>query len=261
RLENLIERPHGIFLVTGPTGSGKSTTLYAVLKRVSNFTNNVLTLEDPIEYDLPGVNQCQINPKKGLTFATGLRSILRQDPDIIMVGEIRDTETAEMAVHAALTGHLVFSTLHTNDAPGAIARLINMGVEPFLISSSVDGVLAQRLVRRLCHKCRETFEPPESLLKTLEVKRDEITGPLYEARGCNECGQTGYKGRLAVHELMMVDNGVRDLINKKASAADIRAVAIEEGMLTLKQDAFAKVLTGETSIEELLRIITEEEVD
>ena len=257
RLEKIIQRPHGIILVTGPTGSGKSTTLYAILNKISNFTNNVITLEDPIEYNLPGVNQAQINPKKGLTFATGLRSILRQDPDIIMVGEIRDSETAEIAIHASLTGHLVLSTLHTNDAPSAITRLIDMGVEPFLAASSVEGVMGQRLLRRLCKVCRRHFNPPAVLLEKLGLSKKEIKAPFYEAVGCAECADTGYKGRLAIQELMIIDDSIRELIYRKATATEIRAAAIKAGMKTLRDDALVKVEKGETSIEELLRILSE----
>ena len=257
KIEKLIQRPHGIVLVTGPTGSGKSTTLYAVLKKVSNFTRNVVTLEDPIEYNLPGVNQAQINPKKGLTFATGLRSILRQDPDVIMVGEIRDRETAEIAIHASLTGHLVLSTLHTNDAPSAMTRLIDMGIEPFLAASSVEGVMAQRLLRRLCPSCKRQFNPPKDLLDRLGVNSEVVKGPFFEADGCPECAETGYRGRIAITELMLIDDQIREMIHRKASATELRQAAIKAGMHTLRDDALLKVQEGATSIEELLRILSE----
>ncbi|MDD5449475.1 MAG: GspE/PulE family protein [Candidatus Omnitrophica bacterium] len=232
RYQRLISRPHGIILVTGPTGSGKTTTLYASLKKINTVEKNIVTIEDPVEYRLEGIRQIQINPKVDLTFATGLRSILRQDPDVIMVGEMRDFETAEIAVQAALTGHLVFSTLHTNDAPGAIARMLDMGIEPFLVSSAVIGVLAQRLVRTICPNC--------------------------QAKGCPKCMNTGYKGRIGIFELMPIDDNIRDLIASKASADEIRKKALEAGMTGLKEDGMLKVKAGLTTQEEVLRVTKED---
>ncbi len=229
--QKLIQRPHGIILVTGPTGSGKTTTLYSSLNIINSEDKNIITIEDPIEYHLPRVRQMQVNPKVKLTFATGLRSILRQDPNVIMVGEIRDSETAEIAVQAALTGHLVFSTLHTNDAPGAITRLIDMGIEPFLLSSSIIGVLAQRLVRTLCSTCK--------------------------GKGCATCMNTGFKGRIGIFELMLIDDEVKDLINKRVSSGEIRKAAIKNGMQTIIEDGQEKVKQGVTTKEEVMRVTEE----
>jgi type IV pilus assembly protein PilB len=256
KFESLIARTYGIILVTGPTGSGKSTTLYSVLSKLNSGEKNILTIEDPVEYELPGLTQVQINPRAGLTFATGLRTMLRQDPDIIMVGEIRDAETATIATEAALTGHLVLSTLHTNDAPGALTRLIDMGIEPFLIASSVIGVMAQRLVRVVCPKCKEQYQPPRDALKRLgiEVEGDgKIT--FYRGRGCDYCRGNGYRGRVGVYELMLMNDQIRDLVLRKASAHVIKEAAIESGMKTLREDAIAKILLGQTTLEECLRVI------
>lgn len=258
--EKLIVRPHGIILVTGPTGSGKTTTLYSSLDKINNVEENIITIEDPVEYNLPGIRQIQVNPRIDLTFANGLRSILRQDPDIIMVGEIRDKETAEIAVHAALTGHLVFSTLHTNDAPGAIVRLIDMGIEPFLISYSVVGIIAQRLVRKICKNCKEVYKPSDDLIKNLksfvQKKISEIT--FYKGAGCLACMNTGYKGRIGIFELLLVDDKIRNLVVARASVDQIRNYAIFSGMITLKADGINKVLEGVTTIEEILRVTQED---
>ncbi|MDQ1727767.1 MAG: type pilus assembly protein PilB, partial [Frankiaceae bacterium] len=250
-------KPYGMILVTGPTGSGKSTTLYATLNIVSTPEKNVITVEDPVEYRLPGINQVQTNAKAGLTFAAALRSILRSDPDIVLLGEIRDHETAQIAIEAALTGHLVLSTLHTNDAPSAISRLIEMGIEPFLVASALDCVLAQRLARRLCTKCKEEYTPTPESLVTARVPWDQ-SGPvpqLFRAVGCSACSKTGYKGRLALHEVMNVTEAVERLAVERASGDQIGKVARAEGMTTLRDDGMAKVLMGVTSLEEILRVV------
>jgi type IV pilus assembly protein PilB len=256
RFENLISRTYGIILVTGPTGSGKSTTLYSVLSKLNSGEKNILTIEDPVEYEVPGLTQVQINPRAGLTFAAGLRTMLRQDPDIAMVGEIRDAETATIATEAALTGHLVLSTLHTNDAPGALTRLLDMGIEPFLIASSVIGVMAQRLVRLVCPKCKEQYQPPRDAIKRLGIEVEGDTKvTFYRGRGCDHCRGMGYKGRIGVYELLIVNDRIRDLVLQKASSHLIREAAIESGMKTLKEDAIAKILLGQTTLEECLRVI------
>ncbi len=256
KFESLIARTYGIILVTGPTGSGKSTTLYSVLSKLNSGEKNILTIEDPVEYELPGLTQVQINPRAGLTFATGLRTMLRQDPDIIMVGEIRDAETATIATEAALTGHLVLSTLHTNDAPGALTRMIDMGIEPFLIASSVIGVMAQRLVRVVCPKCREQYQPPRDAVKRLGIEIDSDSRvTFFRGRGCDHCRGTGYKGRVGVYELMIMNDQIRDLVLRKASAHVIKEAAVESGMKTLRDDAIAKILLGQTTLEECLRVI------
>jgi general secretion pathway protein E len=252
----LVRQSHGIILVTGPTGSGKTTTLYAALSTINSTERNIITIEDPIEYQLEGVGQIQVNPKIDLTFANGLRSILRQDPDVIMVGEIRDGETAEIAIQAALTGHLVFSTLHTNDSASAVTRLVEMGTEPFLVSSSVIAVMAQRLVRRVCDVCRRTLHPDAATLAEIGLAAGAAAGhAIYGGgAGCDACKKTGYRGRTGIHELMVVDDDVRALIMKNADAAAIRRAATAAGMPTLRQDGAAKVLAGETTIEEVLRV-------
>jgi general secretion pathway protein E len=259
-VEKLIKQSHGIVLVTGPTGSGKTTTLYAALSKINTTDKNIITIEDPIEYQLHGVGQIQVNPKIELTFASGLRSILRQDPDVIMVGEIRDVETAEIAIQAALTGHLVFSTLHTNDSFGAMTRLLDMGIEPFLVSSSVIAVMAQRLVRRLCPDCRIPYTPSVEELRELGVRADRVTGrTVYRVGpGCAGCKQTAYRGRTGIHELLVVDDEIRNLIMKNADAATIRREATGKGMDTLRHDGADKVLAGFTSIEEILRVTQED---
>ncbi len=261
RFKRLITKPHGILLVTGPTGSGKTTTLYAALSRINSRDINIITVEDPIEYQLMGIGQIHVNPKIDLTFAAGLRSILRQDPDVIMVGEIRDGETAEIAIQASLTGHLVFSTLHTNDAAGAVTRLIEMGIEPFLVSSSILAILAQRLVRVLCKACREPYTPPPEGLADLGIQEsDLVEGHLYRPKGCPQCKQTGYRGRTGIYELLGIDDLVRDLVMKGADSSTIKEGARSRGMLTLREDGVRKVLRGITSAEEVLRVTQEESV-
>ncbi len=251
KLNKMIAQPYGMLLVTGPTGSGKSTTLYTILRELNVQTKNVITVEDPVEYKLKGINQIQVNVKAGLTFAAGLRSILRQDPDTIMIGEIRDSETAEIAVRAAITGHLVLSTLHTNDSPSTIARLIDMGLEPYLVSSAVIGIISQRLVKLLCPKCKEKYEASDSEKRILGIngEKDAI---LYKPVGCNSCNN-GYRGRAAVHEVMLVNENIRRLINKGANTDDIRRSALEDGMSTLLQSAADLALKGDTSFEEIMR--------
>ncbi len=251
RFQKLLSIPYGMLLVTGPTGSGKTTTLYAMLNRLITAEKNIVTIEDPVEYRIPGIRQTQVNLKAGYTFANGLRAILRQDPDIIMVGEIRDKETASIAVHAALTGHLVLSTFHTNDAPGALPRLVDMGIEPFLVASSVTGVIAQRLVRTICPRCREAFIPSPELIKAEKLPKD-IT--LYRGKGCTHCRGTGYRGRTGVFQIMIVTDKIRNLVVTKAPASEIEKVAREEGMSTLREDGLQKVFDGITTLEEVLRV-------
>lgn len=256
--ESMISRTYGIILVTGPTGSGKSTTLYSVLAKLNSGEKNILTIEDPVEYELSGITQSMVNVRAGMTFAAGLRSMLRQDPNIIMVGEMRDQETAMIAIEAALTGHLVLSTLHTNDAPGSVARLLDMGVESFLIASSIVGVLAQRLLRTICAKCKEPYNPPRDAIKRLGMNVDVIDNgdiTFYRGRGCEACKGSGYKGRIGVYELMPVNEKVRELILARSSSYAIREAAIEAGMRTLKDDAMEKILLGITTLEESLRVI------
>lgn len=255
QISKLIQRENGIVLITGPTGSGKSTTMAACLSRINTKDINILTAEDPIEYQLNGVGQVQVNPKIDLTFAVALRHFLRQDPDVIMVGEVRDSETAELAITAALTGHLVFSSLHTNEAAGAFPRLIDMGIEPFLVASSMNAVLAQRLVRRVCLKCRESYEASPLELQELGVKN--VKGPitLYRAVGCNSCSHTGYSGRINVHELLVVDDNIRSLVMKNVDSATIRKAAQDAGMLTMREDGARKVLSGVTTVQELSRTL------
>ncbi|MEW6273152.1 MAG: type II secretion system ATPase GspE [Thermodesulfobacteriota bacterium] len=258
QIEKLIQRSHGIVLVTGPTGSGKTTTLYAALSRLNSSLRNIITIEDPIEYQLHGVGQIQVNPKIDLTFANGLRSILRQDPDIIMVGEIRDGETAEIAIQAALTGHLVFSTLHTNDSFGALSRLIDMGIEPFLVSSSLVAVMAQRLVRRVCPSCRRPAVAEGAEAAELGIApgtRIYVAGP-----GCESCKGTGYRGRSGIHELLVLDDAVRSLVMQRSDAAAVRRHATSHGMPTLREDGAAKVAAGLTTVEEVLRVTQEDVV-
>jgi general secretion pathway protein E len=255
--EALIRRPHGILLVTGPTGSGKTTTLYAALDKINRPDLKIITVEDPVEYQLKGVNQIPVKPKIGLSFAAGLRHIVRQDPDVIMVGEIRDLETAEIAIQAALTGHLVFSTLHTNDAPGAITRLQDMGCEPYLFSSVLNGVLAQRLVRRICEVCRVPKTPERSELAALGIA-DAGDEELFYGKGCDKCRGTGYRGRTGIYELLSITEDVRSLIVRKAPAGEIRRHAVAHGMLTLRDDGWAKACAGVTTVAEILRVTQEE---
>jgi type IV pilus assembly protein PilB len=253
--DRLIHRSYGIILVTGPTGSGKSTTLYATLNQLNTPEKNILTVEDPVEYQLAGLTQAPVNKRAGMTFASVLRTFLRQDPDIILVGETRDPETALTAIEAALTGHLVFTTLHTNDAPGSIARLTEMGVEPFLSASAVIGVLAQRLVRSICPRCKEAYTPSPDATRRLNLPVDADKVTFYRGAGCSYCRNSGYKGRIGVFELMAVDNELRELIIQRAPTHVVRQAAIDGGMTTLKQDAMEKILEGITTIEEALRVI------
>lgn len=255
RMEIMLQRTNGIVLVTGPTGSGKTTTLYAALNRIHNVSKNIITVEDPVEYQLQGIGQIHVNPRIGLTFASGLRSILRQDPDVIMLGEIRDFETAEVAVQASLTGHLVLSTLHTNDAPSAIARLIDMGVEPFLVASSLVGVLAQRLVRVICPDCKEPYTPAEEEAKYIDAP------VLYRGRGCDKCNNKGYIGRTGIFELLDIDDSIRQMITGKTDAQSIKNVAVSHGMRTLRNDGFEKAIKGITSIEEVLRVTQKDYIE
>ncbi len=257
--EQFIRKPHGIILVTGPTGSGKSTTLYAALNRINDSTLNINTIEDPVEYHLAGVNQVHVNPRIGVTFATGLRTLVRQDPDVIMVGEIRDLETADIAINAALTGHLVLSTMHTNDAPGALVRLQDMGVEPFLISSAVAGVVGQRLVRTICANCKESRPASPATIDALELKPGDSTVPvLAYGKGCHKCGGRGMRGRTAVFEVMGVTDCIREMVLHRAAGAQIRVQAIAEGMTTMRASATRKVLEGITTSEEVARVISDE---
>jgi general secretion pathway protein E len=255
--EALIRRPHGILLVTGPTGSGKTTTLYAALDTINRPDLKILTVEDPVEYQLKGVNQIPVRPKIGLSFAAGLRHIVRQDPDVIMVGEVRDLETAEIAIQSALTGHLVLSTLHTNDAPGAVTRLQDLGCEPYLVSSVLSGVLAQRLVRRICQACRAPDHPDGAELLAIGVP-DASGAELYRGQGCDECRGTGYRGRIGIYELFRVNDEARSLIVRRAPAGEIRRHAVQHGMLTLREDAWAKACAGLTTVEEILRVTQED---
>jgi len=256
QFEDLIRRPHGIILVTGPTGSGKTTTLYAALTKINLPDKKIITIEDPVEYQISGINQIHVNPQIGLTFAAGLRSIVRQDPDVIMVGEMRDLETAQIGIRAALTGHLVFSTLHTNDAPSAIARLVDMGAEDYLLASSVLGILAQRLVRVICTHCKQRIQMDETYLDDIGFPvegRDEIC----EGRGCKECGNTGYRGRLGIYELMLMSDPIRKLTITNADSGQLRKTAIENGMITLRDDGFKKVQKGLTTVAEVIRVTQE----
>jgi general secretion pathway protein E/type IV pilus assembly protein PilB len=255
RYSELIRMPHGIVLVTGPTGSGKTTTLYSSLLEIKSDDSKIITTEDPVEYQLEGINQIQVHPKIGLTFANSLRSILRHDPDIVLVGEIRDMETAENAIQASLTGHLVFSTLHTNDAPSAYTRLVDMGVEPFLVASTVEAVMAQRLVRTLCKECREPFQPKRDDLPR-DFPWDELEKrgkPLYRPKGCRACRQVGFLGRQGIFELCVTTDSVRQLAHDRASSWEIRQAARKDGMQTLREDAWCKVLGGVTTVDEVLR--------
>jgi type IV pilus assembly protein PilB len=252
--QEFIREPYGIILVTGPTGSGKTTTLYAALNKINSVWKNIVTVEDPVEYQLQGINQIQINPKKDLTFATALKYILRQDPDVIMIGEIRDTETASMAAEAALTGHLVFSTLHTNDALTTITRLIDMGVEPFLLAPSLIGIIAQRLVRTICPSCKEEYTPSPAELNTVGLAFSDEKPYFYKGKGCNQCRYTGYKGRTAIHEILTINGKIRNLITNRASVAAMLEEAVRCGFKDLRFNGLKKVISGITTVEELLRI-------
>lgn len=258
RLDALLEKSHGVIFATGPTGSGKSTSLYACLNRLNSSEKNVITVEDPIEYQLEGISQIQVASKKGMNFATSLRHVLRQDPDVIMVGEVRDVETARMSIQSSLTGHLVFSTLHTNDSAGAISRLLDLGVEPYLVSSSLLAVMAQRLVRRICEHCKGEVEVSKTDLRVLgiedteDVRADKVT--FYEGKGCEKCFHTGYRGRTGIYELMIIDSDIQDFIYQRKSAGQIKRLALEAGLNTLRMDGARKVLRGSTTVAEVLRV-------
>jgi len=257
RYEEGFRKPYGTVLVTGPTGSGKSTTLYATLNIINSPDRNIITVEDPVEYRLAGINQMQVNPKAGLTFSTALRSILRADPDVVLIGEIRDRETALIATEAALTGHLVLSTLHTNDAASAITRLIEMGVEPYLVASALDCVVAQRLARQLCDRCRQAYRPSEAELQNAGFSDEEVVSieELYRPEGCPHCGKTGYRGRMGLYEVMPVSEEIERLAAERRSSDDIRRLAIEQGMVSLRDDGLAKVRMGMTSLDEIFRVV------
>ncbi len=253
KLNEIIQSPHGVILVTGPTGSGKSTTLYSVLSDLNKTNRNIITIEDPVEYTMEGVNQVNVNIKAGLTFASGLRSILRQDPDIIMVGEIRDNETAEIAIRAAITGHLVLSTIHTNSAPATVSRLIDMEIEPYLVATSLSGIISQRLIKRICPKCKESYEARDYEKKLLGIStEDNLT--LYRGTGCKNCNNTGYKGRVGVYEIMEVDREVREAIIREATSDELKDICMRKGMKSLKASGIRLVLDGTTAIEELIKI-------
>jgi general secretion pathway protein E len=260
KMHMLIHRPHGIMLVTGPTGSGKTTTLYACLSKINTPDKNILTIEDPVEYQLAGISQTQVNPKIELTFASGLRSFLRHDPDVIMVGEVRDLETAEIAIQASLTGHLVLSTIHTNDSAGAITRLVDMGVEPFLVASSTIGILAQRLVRTICSHCKTGYQASTAELAEIGIEAAGHTPTLYRGEGCDDCFGTGYHGRTGIYELMMIDDDVRKLILQNVDSNSIKRTATSRGMLTLREDGARKVLAGITTTAEVMRVTQEDEM-
>ncbi|MCX7703991.1 MAG: type II secretion system ATPase GspE [Planctomycetota bacterium] len=254
-VDRLIHMSHGIIFVTGPTGSGKTTTLYAMLQRINSLEKNILTIEDPIEYNIRHISQIQVSPKKGLTFATGLRSLLRQDPNIMMVGEVRDVETARIAVQSALTGHLVFSTLHTNDAPGAITRMLDIGVEPYLVSSSLIGVMAQRLVRMICPRCKVEHRYTDEQLAEIGIDPKTVgTKPLFRGKGCSHCLGTGYWDRTAIFEVLIVDDDIRDMVLRRSSSNEIKQVAVSKGMRTLRMDGARKVLEGLSTPEEVMRV-------
>jgi type IV pilus assembly protein PilB len=256
----LIKKPNGIILVTGPTGSGKTSTLYAALQCIKDPSINIVTIEDPVEYQLSNINQGQINPKAGFTFAGGLRSILRQDPDVIMVGEIRDYDTAEIAIRAALTGHLVFSTLHTNDSAGAMTRLIDMSVEPFLVASSIIGIMAQRLVRTICEECKEEYQPPPAVIKRSKLLYQAGKTKVFQGKGCLKCNQTGYRGRTTITELLVPNERIKELIVEKSATSVIKNEAMKQGMRTLRQDGLAKVLRGITTLSEVIRVSADDEI-
>jgi type IV pilus assembly protein PilB len=261
-IDELIHLPNGIVIVTGPTGSGKTTTLYSALSAINHVDIKIITTEDPVEYDIDGLIQVQINSEIGLTFARCLRSILRQDPDVILVGEIRDLETAEIAIHASLTGHLVFSTLHTNDAPTAITRLLDLGLEPYLVTATLEAIVAQRLVRRICTNCRSEFEPTEEMLWELGITPDEVRGrTFFFGKGCEQCNNTGYRGRAGIYEVMPISNKIRDMILSREATGEIKKQAIREGMLTLRMDALEKLKMGMTTAEEVLKESAADDLD
>jgi type IV pilus assembly protein PilB len=257
----LIKKPNGIIINTGPTGSGKTTTLYSALRERNTIDTKILTAEDPVEYDIDGLIQCQINTEIGLTFARCLRSFLRQDPDVILVGEIRDLETAQIAVQASLTGHLVFSTLHTNDSPSAIARLMDLGLEPFLITATLEAIVGQRLVRRICENCKEEFHPTEEMLTEVEVRPEDVEGKVFfYGKGCDYCNNTGYRGRLGIFEIMVIDDDIRELVMQHASSNVLRAAARKRGMRTLRESGLLAIYDGYTTIEEVAKETVIEEV-
>jgi type II secretory ATPase GspE/PulE/Tfp pilus assembly ATPase PilB-like protein len=256
----ICQRPHGIILVTGPTGSGKTTSLYAALSQINDVQRNIITIEDPVEYQLNGVNQIQVSTKAGLTFASGLRSILRHDPNVVLVGEIRDNETAEIAIQASLTGHLVFSTLHTNDAPSALTRLVDMGIEPYLVASSLEAIIAQRLVRVVCPHCREPLTDSEAMPLRRRFK-DQLPAVLYKNVGCEHCQGTGYHGRIGIFEMMLVSDEIRAMILENASAPELRKVAMRQGMKSLREDGFRQLHNGRTTVQEILRVTKDETFD
>ena len=260
-LETNMLRPHGIIIVCGPTGSGKTTTLYSVLNKINSPKVNIVTLEDPVEYEMPGINQVQINPEVGLTFATGLRSFLRQDPNVILVGEIRDKETTDLAIQAALTGHLVFSTLHTSNASGALPRLLDLGAENFLLSSTMNAIVGQRIVRKLCDTCKVSFAPPPQIIEGIKKELGQFMPQgeigLFKAVGCNECGSTGFLGRVGIFEVLPITLKIADMILKRSDSNSLEKEAISEGMITMKQDGFLKVIKGVTTVEEVLRVAQE----
>jgi type II secretory ATPase GspE/PulE/Tfp pilus assembly ATPase PilB-like protein len=260
KIESLIKLSHGIILVTGPTGNGKTTTLYACLSKINTPDKKIITVEDPVEYQLKGINQVPVYGKIGLTFANGLRSILRQDPDVIMVGEIRDNETAEIAIRASLTGHLVFSTLHTNNAPGAITRLVDMGIEPYLVASSIEAVLAQRLLRLVCPKCRVEDNPDKEFLNKIGLQLEDGIKIYKAGAGCEECKHTAYRGRTGIYELLVVEEDMRKQILEKTSTDVIRKAAINKGLRTLRMDGWDKVKAGVTTIEEVMRVTQEGDI-
>jgi type IV pilus assembly protein PilB len=253
-IRDMLKLPHGIILVTGPTGSGKTTTLYSALREANEITRKIITTEDPVEYDLEGIMQVQVNEEIGVTFAKCLRSILRQDPDMILIGEIRDKETAEMAIQSSLTGHVVFSTLHTNDAPLAITRLVDMGVESFLVSATLEAVVAQRLIRKVCTSCRTYYDPSEEALMELELTPDQVVGKKFAfGKGCADCHYTGYRGRTGIYEIMTVSERIRQLIMDNVPTSRIRDAALEEGMTTLRESGLLAIYDGITTIEEVVR--------
>jgi type IV pilus assembly protein PilB len=259
-VRTLINKPNGIVVVTGPTGSGKTTTLYAALNELNTPDTKLLTAEDPVEYDIEGMIQCQVNVDQELTFAKLLRSFLRQDPDIILVGEVRDLETAQIAIQASLTGHLVFTTLHTNDAPSSILRLVDLGVETFLLTATLEAIVAQRLVRRVCSKCRETYAPTEEQLMELNLKPEDVRGKTFSrGKGCDHCNRTGYKGRMALFEIMVLDETLRELIMQQANTAVLRAEARKRGMRTLREIGLLSIYDGQTTIDEVVRETIDED--
>jgi type IV pilus assembly protein PilB len=254
QFRQIIHKPNGICLVTGPTGAGKTTTLYSALNELNEITDKLITTEDPVEYDIDGIIQCQINHEIGMTFAAALRSILRQDPDIILVGEVRDLETAQIAVQAALTGHMVFSTLHTNDAPSTITRMRDMGVEPFLLTATVEAILAQRLVRTICEDCRTEFEPSADLLMELNLRPQDVQGKkFFYGRGCDRCNNTGHKGRQGIYELVIMNDDIRDMVSQGASTDQMRIACKKQGMTTLRESGLRAIFDGRTTIEEVVR--------